>query len=355
MKFNPILILMLIVSILLSQASCKKKTYDDTPLASQWILPILKGNITPLTITTLKNKKLNLIVTGDDLGISTNSPTSSPIPLSFLNVKSDDIETNNLIESIVLDTCLIDVKITNNFPVTILAGTKIKFKQAGSLMEIMNFTLDNNLPMGQNKTFELDLSGKTIGYKIIVEIEELKIDAYSNETFSEDLTFDFLFKNVSVHELNIFTNQEYLNMRDTAEFDGSAIEFNEFDNKITDSTVNATFRYTSSNGLPINSYFQTYFLDDFNQVIDSIFTPNADMPGAEYDGTTFEKITESKGTVFVPKSRIEKIKNAKKIVYVLELNSKGYSGAFITIKKEQKFDLKIVGDLKLILNSNIFN
>ncbi|HRP90756.1 MAG TPA: hypothetical protein PKX92_12050 [Edaphocola sp.] len=352
MKLTALLIIPIAASTLLLQTSCKKKVYDDAPLASQWLLPILKGDISPLTITTLKNKKFSLSISGDDLGISSTTPSSSSIPMTYNNIKSGAIQTNDLIHSIALDTCLIELTITNGFPTAILAGTKFILRISGGA-EIASVTLTNDIGKGQSENFTIDLSGKYLENQFEVEVETLKIDSYSNETFDQNIDFDFNIKNVSVNEISVYTDKEYLNMRDTSDFDGSDISFEGWEQKIDDSTVNATFKYLATNGLPINANFQAYFLDNTNQVIDSIFAPTAVMGGAVYNGGTLVDSTNSVGSVFVSKNRVEKIKNAKKIVYAVGLNSFGYSGSYVTINRNQSLNLKIIGDLKIVLNSNI--
>lgn len=340
-------------SMLLWANSCSKKTYDNSPIPSEWLLPLIKGDISPLSITTINNKEFQFVVTGDDVGLSSTNPQSSAVPMTFYNLGPYELKTNDLIHSIDLDSCLVDLKVTNNFPVAIKAGTMVTVSSNGAPGAIVTLVFPVDVANGTSHTFELDLSNKTVGNKLYISLDEFTIDAYSNQTFQENVAFDLHFKTVTVHQVDIATNQSY-DLRDTADFDGSNLEFDEMDQNITDSMVHATLNFVAKNELPINMNFQIHFLSATNTVIDSLFVPGANVTGAEYSGGVFTQASSSNYETHISKSRIERIKNATQVVYGLSLDSKDYPGATITVDRAQQLSVKIIGDIKLVLSSSIF-
>lgn len=108
---------------LLAVSSCWKKDYKDVTIPSEWLLPLVKGRINPLKLTTIKDKHTVFEIIAEALDIPSDQAISSPIPLSFEHVGTFEVVTNELIQSVQLNTCYIDFNIINNFPTAILAGT----------------------------------------------------------------------------------------------------------------------------------------------------------------------------------------------------------------------------------------
>lgn len=346
-RFLPLIIVSL---TLLLSSSCKKKNYDNDPIPSEWLLPLAKGQVSPLSLTSIHDKYAYFEVSGEELGLSSTIPSSSPVPLTFTNIGPYAIETNDLVHEITFNECLIDMTLTNNFEVAIKAGTKVSVRSSASNEVLFNLVFPNDISEGQTQKFELDLSQKTVGNTIYVSVDSLTIDAYENKVFPQSLTFDLHFKKASVEELYVATNKSY-QLIDTADFDGSTLDIDEWNDRITDSMANATLLFSANNGLPINLGFQIYFLDHNHQTIDSLFYPAVVASGAQYNGSEVTEATLTRFETNLNKSRLLRLKDATQVVYSLGLNSNGYDGSNVYVHKQQVIDIKIIGDIKLALKS----
>lgn len=347
-KLNLIAILFLFVFFCL--VSCSKKKYANDPLKSEWLLPLIKGNVTPLTLTTLRNKSYNIYVSSADLGIPESVPQSNPIAATFYNVASYEVKTNDLISTIQLDTCILQLTVKNNFPIPIKQGTKISIRDGnGANALLKSFVFTKDVANGTQVVFDIDLSGMTVGNKLKATVDTLIIDAYTNKVFEESLVFNFLFKTVSVTTVTLFTNKNY-SLIDTVDFDGSTIDFDENDHNITDSTVNGQLSFNCDNELPVNTGFQIYFLDVNKTAVDSMFIIRPDVTGGIYNGSNFVATQKSTFFTTLSKQRLVKIKAATKIAYDFKFDTDNYSGALVKVDKERRLALKLIGDLKLVLN-----
>lgn len=351
---NLNLITLFLFLILLGAAGCTKKKYENDPLKSEWLLPLLKGNLTPLTLTSLKNKQFSIEVSAADLGITESVPQSNPVPVAFYNVASYEVKTNDLVSNIQLDTCHLQLTIKNNFPIPIKQGTAISIRDgSGANTLLKNFVFTKDIANGEEEVFDIDLSGLIISNKLKATVDTLIVDAYENKVFEESIEFDFLIKSVSLNYVNLFTNQSY-NINDTVDFDGSTIDFDEYDEKITDSTVNGKLSFLCNNELPVNTSFQIYFLDENKNVVDSLFIQKPNIIGGVYSGLNFVAAQKSSFFTTISKQRLIKIKAATKIAYGFEFNTNNYNAAIVQIDKERMLALKLIGDIKLVLNSLLF-
>lgn len=348
--FIALLFLLILVNL---NTSCSKKKYENTPLSSEWLLPLVKSNISTLTLTTLKDKEFVFGVTAEDLGLSSTEPSSSPIPLTFTNIGPFPIETNDLIHSIELDTCIIRFRITNNFPITIKAGTSFYIKSNVSPDPFFTMTFSNDIGNGSSEEFHLDLTGREIGKDLVFFFENITIGAYENQVLAGSLEFNCLIEQLSVRSVTVAANQVYV-VADTSDFDGQSISYNEYDERIDDSMVRATIYFKGENELPINLTSQIYFIDDAFQVLDSVFTPHASIVAATYNGPGSYTPQKSSFETFIPKYRLENIKKATKMVNMLQFDSYSTASQNVTITNEQKLFYKVISDVKFPVNPSLF-
>ena len=66
--------------------ACKKQVVDDSPIESNWLLPLVKGNLSLNDLTKLEGKSFQYQITPDDIGMPANLMVSSP------NLEIDFIE-----------------------------------------------------------------------------------------------------------------------------------------------------------------------------------------------------------------------------------------------------------------------
>jgi hypothetical protein len=343
-----------IALLAIGAASCWKKDYKDESMQSEWLLPFVKGAINPLKLTAIKDKHVHFEIGADALGFESSQPITSPIDLSFDNVGSFEVVTNDLIEKVVLDTCFIDFKITNNFPTTLQAGTLISLTSAGETEPLINLSIDQDIAPGADYTIPFDLSGRIFTNKLIVRIETLKLAAFNDAVFSDGIKMDLYVKTVSLQEVSIQTKQMH-SITDTTDFDGSIINIDEYDDQLDDSTVNANITFNAENELPINLEFQAYFLDNNNLIVDSMFNPISYSEAADYEGGVLIKKVNSKSNAFLSKQKLTNIKRATRVIYKLNFDSNKYSEPTITVTKDQALGFKLTGDVSIQLNpSNLF-
>jgi hypothetical protein len=83
--------------------------------------------------------------------------------------------------------------------------------------------------------------------------------------------------------------------------------------------------------------------------------PTATLQGATYSGGILTNNTASRFETFISKKRFEKIQNAQKTVYYLNLNSDNYPGPYVRALRNHLLSLKLTGDIKIILSPLMFN
>lgn len=344
---------LLLSSVLLLSWSCTKETsYSDLPTSSNWILPLLNGEFSPVSLTALNNKAFDFTVFADDIGLNSGAPISSPVPITVNDAGSFPIETTDLVETLTLDSGQLSFNITNYFPVTVKAGTIISLVTAGSATPVIQLTLPDDLSPGTSQSYNFDLGQKHLNHELFLSVDKLIVDSFNDVQFrGSEIRMSIQFLNLSVSELGIAAQKNY-EIRDTIAFNSSMIEYDDYDKMLTDSTINATINFTALNYLPVNVTFQIYFYDMYSgALIDSLFIPNISVDAADNAGTPIEAKQKEK----IYKSRIDRIKNAEQVIYSLNLDTYHQHGGTQTITKEQTLKLKASGDIRILFSPSFLS
>lgn len=347
-------LLIFLATINLTFSSCTKPKSNNEPIQSSWLIPLLKGKIDVDDLSTLVNKYYSFKIHPEDFNIDSSSPVSHPTPQTFTNLGTYTIETNDLIHRIYIAEGQVRVIITNHFPVSIKAGSKFHLSSPGiSSGTLASFNLNQDIGPGVSDTSYISLSNLTIGNEIQATVVQLVIDGYDNITFNGSLEFELLFENIAIQSLDLITDKNWV-LTDTVEFDVSDLNLGENLENINDSLVHATIHFKGENELPANSRFQVYFANDNYQVIDSLFSTGGKVNGAIYTGNQFSEATKNQFPTELSKQRLEKLKSASHAFYYLQLDTYGYNNNILKVKNQQKFDLKISGDIRLLISPNFF-
>jgi len=343
----------LFFAAVLGLASCQKEPYNNDPIQSEWLLPLMKSSVKPLTLTRLNNRHFSDAVELPDLG---PMPSFSPIPLAFHDIGPFELETTDLVLSAELETCLADLKVTNNFPVALEPGTKITVATpdgSGGTVVIATAEFSKGIAVGLRDSLELDLSGKTIGDKLLISISEITIAPYEDLTFGGGLDFDMHIKTVTVKSVSVIPGREYV-LRDTSDFDGSGLEFEENGPNIRGDVASAKMTFDATNQMPVNLNFQVSFLDDSGAVLHSLFASDAKVAGADYAAGVLVGEKKSALEANVSEIEIAAIKKATKVAYELRLDTHGYTEPSVTVSRGHLLAMKLVGNVNLVLRSSEF-
>lgn len=354
MKFSVLYVSCCFAFVCLFAACSKKNGYKDDPIRSEWLLPLIKGDIKPLNLTTLNNKLFRYEITAEDCGFQSGIPISMPIHSSIQNLNAFELETNTLIHSIHFDTCLININIINNFPVAIQSGTVLSIRTSPHSTALLSLTIEQDIANGMQSLHVFNLSGANVANTLYVTVDTLLLDTFSNVVFDGSLMFDIHINKLSVVGLELATNQQF-EIRDTTVFDASTLVFDEADDRISDTMITAKLMLTCANELPVNLNLQLYFTDDKHQILDSLFYSSSQIEGAEYNGGALLTGRATEIETLITKQRIEKINKATQVVYSIQMNTNNYPSISVPVKKEQDMKLRIVGDLKLVLSSSVFD
>lgn len=352
MKTKSLSLALLLGSIMLFSWSCTKDKYNDLPVSGNWLLPLLKGNISPVSLTALNNKTFDFSVWADEVGLNSGEPLSSPVPITISNAGSFPIETTDLVESFTLDSGRVNLSIMNNFPVTIKSGSIISLITSASAVPVIQLELPEDLASGLSQVYSFDIGQKHLSHELFLNVDKLIIDSFNHVMFAgSELQMSIQFVDMSVAELGIAAQKNY-EIRDTVEFNNSMIEYDDYDQMLTDSTINATINFTALNHLPVNVTFQVYFFDwTTNEIIDSLFSPNILVDAAEDSAEPIEAQQKTK----IYKSRIDRIKTATQVIYALNLDTYQQHSGTKTITREQTLTLKASGDIRILFSPSFFN
>lgn len=349
--FSYLLILFVAMSLLFS--SCTKPKSNNEPIQSSWLIPLLKSKIDVDDLSTLVNKYYSFKIYPEDFNIDSSVPVSHPTPQTFTNLGSYTIETNDLIHRIYVAEGQVRVIITNHLPVSIKAGSKFHLTSPGISGVLASFNFTQDILSGVSDTSYISLSNQTIENEIKATIDQLIIDSYDNITFNGSLDFELLFEDISIQSLDLKTDKNWI-LTDTVEFDISDLNLGENLENFNDSLVHATINFKGENELPANSRFQVYFANEFYQITDSLFSNGGKVNGAIYTGNQFSEATKNQFSTELSKQRLEQLKPASYAFYYLQLDTYGYNNNILKVKNQQKFDLKISGDIRILISPDFF-
>jgi hypothetical protein len=335
----------------LSLFACKKQVVDDSPIQSNWLLPLIKGNLSLNELTKLEGESFEYQITPNDIGMPTNQTVSSPsFKINFIGPFVIPIQ--DIIKYLKVDTIEIGMKIHNLFPVKFNSGFTATLRSSKDTTTNNNIlfstTFTNALQSNGKDSLTLNITNVTMNDSVYFFIEDLQIDAFTNVIFNENIPIEFSINKVRLNEVALYSNQS-IDLADTVAFDPGELS-SVYNSAINDSSVSGYFNFYTDNGIPIFTRLQMIFMKDAERK-DSVFENLFILEGASVDGGGKPtNIVSKKNVVNIRKSKLKNIEGSNKIVYSLSINTNGYPVPYVVINKNNLLGLQIVSDLKLIIN-----
>jgi hypothetical protein len=334
--------------------ACKKQVVDDSPIESNWLLPLVKGNLSLNDLTKLEGKSFQYQITPDDIGMPANLMVSSPnLEIDFIGPFA--IPTQEIIKYLKVDSIEVSMKIQNLFPVNFNSGFTITMRSSKDTATTNNIlfstTFSNALQTNGKDSISLNINNVTINDSIYFFIEHLQIDAFNNVIFNENIPIEFTINKVRLNEIALFSNQS-IELSDTVVFDAGNLSsiYDSGNSAISDSSISGYFNFYTDNAMPIFSKMQMVFMKDAERK-DSVFENSFILDGAVVDGAgNPTNVVSKKNVVNIRKSKLKNIEKSNKIIYSFSINTNGYMVPYVVISKNNLLGLQIVSDLKLILN-----
>ena len=334
--------------------SCKKHVVDDSPIESNWLLPLIKGNVSLNDLTQLEGKSFQYQISPDDIGMPPNQMVSSPdLEIDFLGPFA--IPTQDIIKYLKVDSIEVGMNIHNLFPVNFKSGFTVTLRSSKDTATTNNIlfssTFSNALQSNGKDSILLNITNVTINDSVYFFIEHLRIDAFTNVVFNESIPIEFFINKVRLNEVALFSNQS-IDMSDTVAFEPGDLSsvYNSGNSAISDSSFSGYFNFYTDNAMPIYSRLQMIFMKDAVKK-DSVFENSFMLDGASVDGAgNTTNVVSKKNTVNIRKSKLKNIEGSNKIVYSFSINTNGYPVPYVVISKNNLLGLQIVSDLKLIIN-----
>lgn len=345
---------LLIIACCLTIVSCKKHEVDNSPIESNWLLPLIKGKVSLNDLSQLEGKKFSYQITPEDIGMTSNTTVSSP-ELQIDNIGPFAIPTQEIIKYLKVDSFEIGMNIHNLFPVNFNSGFTVTMRSSNDTTIASNIlftkTFSNALGINAKDSLPLSITNVTIDDSLYFFIENIHIDEFTNVVFNQNIPIEFSINKVRLNEIALFSNQS-IDLADTVDFEAGDLSsiYDTGNGAISDSSVSGYFNFFTDNGLPIFSRMQMIFLKDAVRK-DSVFENSFILDGANVDAFGLPINTVSKkNTVNIRKSKLKNIEASNKIIYSFSINTNGYTVPYVVISKNNWLALQIVSDLKLIIN-----
>ena len=111
----------------------------------------------------------------------------------------------------------------------------------------------------------------------------------------------------------------------------------------------------AENGLPVQGSIQLYLYDAVGTLVDSLFNEPFVLEGGQTNeqGNTTQ-VSPVSDTVFVNTERLERWRYGRSATFVVNANTNGYPGAFVSADAAAKLHLQVVGDMRLNVSYSSF-
>lgn len=356
MKKSLFKLLLIPVLPLVVFIGCKK---PEISYPTEWIFPIVKTNILAEQISQLENLSFDTEATANDLVIAggIGSSASAPMPAITSGVNMGPIlmeEEDNYYNWAISDTTRIKVRIDNNFPVNIKAGTiiKIRNRPVDDPNQTLIFQAEvlKDIPAGGFDTLSVYSSTRTakIYNDLNLFIENYRSDGSPNTAVSwagASIKVTFILVVFHLNEAEVNNNKHY-ELTDTSDFNFSG---NPTLNSINRGKITLYLR----NGLPISYKIQAYFLDSNNVLVDSLFkTTQVTTPTVKPDGNVdFSTVKEDVLETVWTAASMERLQKLGKRVYLKADFRTGTTPAVVYLRHENQIGFHIVADVSVQVKS----
>lgn len=338
-------------------ASCGKynTNFSELPTSSSdWLLPLVKGQVSFETIRELSKVNTSFDVPSIDIGYASGISVNVP-PINLPEVGPYKQPLSNWIHSIQFDTLDIALSFTNSFPIAIGSGTKFSFRKSDNTSDpnniIYQHTVLGDIQPNQQYDFDVQVFNNSVTDTIYLFLEQFTSPGGNNVTFGTTPSkIKVEVKVIDIKKVELFPNRSVVE-KDTVEVDFGEEETN---TGPLDTASHATVNFFLDHALPIHVAAQIYFLDPVtNTITDSLLNPAVSAVGCSTDANGDPlSVNASKNTVYVSNARIESIKKSKEAIVMFRLNTNGYPGPYVYLSDKTYLKLQITGDLHLSFNLN---
>lgn len=315
-KRHPLL-LWLVLPLVLVQSGCDELDDENFPgWQPEVLVPLAYSSAGIREISLLEN----IIFTVDIPPVDVRNDLVGEVPLlpafEVASVGPYEAEITDIFERIRAKKFSFFFEFNNAYPITIGSGTDVVFRNQESGVELLRETIDRNIPPGGFFGFEKDLEDISVDANIEFYLENF--NSPGSETpvdFSGAqatiFTFELIF--LELDTLVIKQGRNY-NITNTIAWDigDEPDEVEEIENREIDGTLTMYL----DNSFALTFEGQIHFLDDNNNVIDSLFNEPFEGGTAtiDQDGFVIEGV-EYSFPVPLSIERYRNIQKAKRIRY----------------------------------------
>jgi hypothetical protein len=338
-------------------ASCGKYNTNLNELpssTSDWVLPLVKGQVSFETIRELSKVNTSFDVPSLDIGYASGIAVNVPA-ITIPEVGPYKQPLSNWIHSIQFDTLDIKLSFTNSFPIAIGSGTKFSFRRTDNTADpnniIYQHTVASDILPAQQYEFDVQVFNNSVSDTIYLFLEQFTSPGGNNVTFGTTPSkINVEVKVIDIKKVELFPNRSVVE-RDTVD-----IDFGEEETSTgpVDTSSHATVKFFIDHAMPIHVSAQVYFLHPTsNIIIDSLLSPAVSAVGCNTDALGDPlNVNSSNTSIYISNSRIETIKKSKRGIVTFRLNTNGYPGPYVNLSDKTYLKLQITGDLHLSFNLN---
>lgn len=343
---------LIVLFVAVTIVACQQKKQINEPVVSQWLFPLIKGNLSMNDVTRLEGKVFQYTIQPSDIGFSTQTPINSP-ELFIDQIGPFAIPIDPIIHHLDIDSLEIALSFENLFPVTLDAGFMITLRQSRDTVSSQNIiwqqTFTQALQPNTTDSIQVHIHQAHLTDSIYFSIQQLHIDAFEQIVFDDPINISCRIQKLRISELGLYSGKE-LHIQDTVSFNGNDInDLITQSEQWTDSTSNGHLNFYFDNGIPVCTAFQMYFLQN-HVVIDSLFDQGLLISGAGVDGSgNVNQILQQQNSIFLSTQKLKRIQPCNQLIYNFYLHTLQYSIPVVLLHPNNVMQLQIVGDFSLTL------
>jgi hypothetical protein len=343
---------MALLAVLLHSGCSDDLLTEVDPYQGEWLLPLVKSDITLDEIAQVDHFETEAVVSADELGLPSGTPVPVP-PFTLPLLGPFPLGVADHIHEVTAELALLELKVTNGLPIALSEGTQIELRSTpdadASNNLVLEVTLDADLQPGS--TFLASISNTTITFFDSMYVYMRNVESPGGpavDATGAELGIALSIDLGSLELIRIHTNAQW-DARDTFQLDLSG----ELDDN-TEAAAGQLVIY-AENGLPVQGSIQLYLYDAVGTLVDSLFNEPFVLEGGQTNeqGNTI-LVSPVNDTVFVNAERLERWRYGRSATFVVNANTNGYPGAFVSADAAAKLHLQVVGDMRLNVSYSSF-
>ncbi len=333
--------------------SCSKNLVvdEENNWESDWLAPLIKTRFTMDQLRELNDTKYDFNIPSIDLGFVENIVVDVP-ELNISHLGPYQAPVSDWVKEIQIDTLSVEIELTNIFPIPIGAGTKIVLRNSTDTLNpssiISQIAVPQDIPAGGVFKTEIKSIQSTLGSKLYFYLDSFHSAGAQQVSFnSVPFKATIRLKVIDLKRIDLYTNQQIVST------DTFKIELGDTLSTVNDTLATGNLDVFITNGLPVSSNLQMYFLNsDKTVVADSLFNESLNVtPGITSAlGETLSE-TNASSSISLNGTKIQHIRKSSYAVIKYGLKTPT-TGVFVSANDHAYLQMKLIGDLKLHLNPN---